>query len=186
MQSKTENQTKQQTVKRVPLYANEPQTLAELFLQAVEKCNRADALNFKKDGEWRSISSDEMISRSENIALGLHALGLRKDDKAALLAANCPEWTLTDAGCQFSGIVDVPIYTTLAPNAVEYIIKDSGAKVIFLQNIGNYERLKNVLFDCPTIEKVVLFESANIELENVVALADLEKSGAALKRLIRS
>jgi long-chain acyl-CoA synthetase len=183
MQSKTENQINQtkQTVKRVPLYADEPQTLAQLFIKAVEKHSRADALNFKKDGKWHSISSDEMISRAENIALGLYALGLRKDDKAALLAANCPEWTLTDAGCQFSGIVDVPIYTTLAPNAVEYIIKDSGAKVFFLQNKTVLEKLKNVLFDCPTIEKIVLFEDGDVEADNVITLKDLEKSGAELK-----
>ena len=181
MQSKTENQKQQQTVKRVPLYADEPQTLAELFTKAVEKHSRADALNFKKDGVWHSISSAEMISRAENIALGLHALGLRKGDKAALLAANSPEWTLTDAGCQFSGIVDVPIYTTLAPKAVEYIIKDSGSKVCFLQNKAVLEKLKNVLFDCPTIEKIVLFEEDEIEADNVVFLKDLEKFGAELK-----
>ena len=93
-------------------------TLAELFLQAAEKHNRADALNFKKDGEWQAISSDEMISRAENIALGLYSLGLRKGDRAAILAANSPEWTLTDAGCQFGGLIDVPIYTTLAPNSI--------------------------------------------------------------------
>ncbi|MCY7374592.1 MAG: long-chain fatty acid--CoA ligase [Pyrinomonadaceae bacterium] len=180
MQSKTENQTKQ-TVKRVPLYADEPQTLAELFFKAVEKFNRADALNFKKDGKWHSISSDEMISRAENIALGLYALGLRKGDKAALLAANSPEWTLTDAGCQFSGVVDVPIYTTLAPNAVQYIVKDSGAKVFFLQNKATFERLRDILFDCPTIEKIVLFEDESSEAENIISLEDLEKSGAELK-----
>lgn len=180
MQSQTENQIRQ-TVKRVPLNADEPRTLAELFLQAVKKFGRPDALNFKKDGEWRSISSAEMISRAENIALGLHALGLRKGDKVALLAANCPEWTLTDAGCQFSGVVDVPIYTTLAPNAVEYIIKDSGAKVFFLQNKNAFERLQSILSDCPTIEKVVLFENEEVEDENVILLVELEQSGAKLK-----
>ena len=183
MQSKTENQTNQTkpTFKRVPLSADEPQTLAELFTKAVKKHSRADALNFKKDGEWRSISSAEMISRAENIALGLYSIGLRKGDKAALLAANSPEWTLTDAGCQFSGVVDVPIYTTLAPSAVEYIIKDSGAKIFFLQNKKIYEKLKNVLFDCPTIEKIVLFEEDEIEADNVIFLKDLEKSGAESK-----
>ncbi len=180
MQSKTENQTKP-AFSRVPLYAGEPQTLGELFRQAVEKHPRADALNFKKDGEWRSISSAEMISRAENIALGLHALGLRKGDKAALLAANSPEWTLTDAGCQFAGIVDVPIYTTLAPSSVEYIIKDSGARVFFLQNRTVYERLQSVLLDCPSIEKIVLFEGEGLDDEKVISLADLEKSGARLK-----
>ncbi|MDQ2747122.1 MAG: long-chain fatty acid--CoA ligase [Acidobacteriota bacterium] len=180
MHSETENQTKM-TVKRVPLYADEPRTLAELFVQAFEKFPRTDALNFKKDGEWHSISSEQMRKRAENIALGLHALGLRKGDKAALLAPNSPEWTLTDAGCQFSGIVDVPIYTTLTPNAVAYIVKDSGAKVFFLQNKTALERLQSVLSDCPTIEKIVLFEGETTEGENTVSLADLEKRGASLK-----
>ncbi|HSK71486.1 MAG TPA: AMP-binding protein, partial [Pyrinomonadaceae bacterium] len=92
------------SLRRVPLFANEPQTLAELFHQAAERHNRPDALNYKKDGVWQPISSDQMISRAENIALGLYSLGLRKNDKAALLAANSPEWTLTDAGCQVAGI----------------------------------------------------------------------------------
>jgi long-chain acyl-CoA synthetase len=181
MQNTTENRTKQAAVKRIPLYADEPRTLAELFLKASEKHNRADALNFKKDGEWQRISSDEMISRAENIALGLYALGLRKGDCVALLAANSPEWTLTDAGCQFAGIVDAPIYTTLAPSSVAYIIKDSGAKVFFLQDKANYERIKEILPECKTIEKLIFFDFKNVEAENSTSLDDLEKSGARLK-----
>ncbi len=170
-----------QSVKRSPLYADEPKTLAELFIKAAEKHNRADALNFKKDGEWKRISSDEMISRAENIALGLYSLGLTKGDRIALLAANSPEWTLTDAGCQFAGVIDAPVYTTLAPNAVEYIIKDAGAKVFFLQNAECYERLKNVLSECPTLEKIVFFDSTTVTDESAVSLTELENAGAKLK-----
>ncbi len=180
MQSKTENLAKP-AFKRAPLYADEPRTLAELFVQAAAKHNRADALNFKKDGEWRHISSGEMIERAENIARGLYDLGLRKGDRAAILAGNSPEWTLTDAGCQFAGIVDVPVYTTLAPNAVEYIINDAGAKVFFLENRAGFERLKNILPNCPTVEKFVFFDAENVEFENAVSLAELEQSGARLK-----
>lgn len=180
MQSSTENRIIP-AAKRVPLYADEPRTLAELFLKAAEKHQRADALNFKRDGEWQRIASDEMIDRAENIALGLYDLGLRKGDRAAILAANSPEWTLTDAGCQFAGIIDAPIYTTLAPNGVEYIIRDAGAKVFFLENAASFERLKDTLANCPTVEKLVFFDAANIEAENALSLADLEKSGARLK-----
>jgi long-chain acyl-CoA synthetase len=78
----------------------------------------------------------------------LYSLGLRKGDNAAILAANSPQWTFADAGCQFAGIIDVPIYTTLAPTSVEYILKDSHAKVFFLENRAEYDRiaaeLKNV------------------------------------------
>ncbi|MCY7344750.1 MAG: long-chain fatty acid--CoA ligase [Pyrinomonadaceae bacterium] len=180
MQSQTENRIKQ-TAKRIPLDADEPRTLAELFLKAAEKHPRADALNYKKDSEWQRISSAEIVSRSENIALGLYALGLRKGDRAALLASNCPEWTLTDAGCQFAGIVDAPIYTTLAPNSVAYIIKDSGAQVFFLQDKAAFERIKAILPECETIERLVFFDFTGVEIENALSLTNLEEIGAKLK-----
>ncbi len=181
MQSKTENQIKQ-TIQRFSLNADEPKTLAELFLHAAEKYNRSDALNYKKDGKWHQISSGEIISRAENIALGLYSLGVRRGDKVALLAANSPEWTLTDAGCQFAGIIDAPIYTTLAPNAVEYIVKDCGAKIFFLQNNESFERLKKILPECPTIEKLVFFDCAEMKAENAISLEELEEAGAKLKQ----
>ena len=168
-------------VQRIPLFADEPQTLAELFLQAAAKHARKDALNYKKDGEWIAISSAEMISRAENIALGLYALGVRRGDRAAMLAANSPEWTLTDAGCQFAGVIDVPVYTTLAANSVCYIVNDSGAKVLFLQNREMLERIAGILPECKTVEKLVFFDFASVEAENAMSLAELEKSGAELK-----
>ena len=186
MKRKTETENPPKTGKnlrkRIPLFADEPRTLIELFQKAVAKHPRADALNYKKDRKWISISSEEMLSRAENIALGLYALGLRKQDKAAILAANSPEWTLTDAGCQFAGIVDVPIYTTLAANSVGYIIKDSGAKIFFLETIECYRRIKEIFAECETLEKIVFFDSNETEnVENAMSLEDLEKAGESLK-----
>jgi long-chain acyl-CoA synthetase len=168
-------------VKRLPLFADEPQNLAELFRQSFKKHNLADTLNFKKDGKWQKVSSDEIKRRAENIALGLYSLGLRKDDKAAILAANSPEWTITDAGCQFAGIVDVPIYTTLADNSVCYIINDSETKVFFLQDNATFERISKIFSECKTIEKLIFFNSEGVTAENSMSLAELEKLGADLK-----
>jgi long-chain acyl-CoA synthetase len=166
---------------RLPLLADEPQTLAELFRQAFKKHNRSDALNYKKDGAWRKISSDEMRERAENVALGLYALGLRKDDKTAILAANSPDWTITDAGCQFAGITDVPVYTTLAENSICYIINDSGAKVFFLEDQKTFERIAKIFPDCETLEKLVFFNADGVKAENAMSLAELENLGADLK-----
>lgn len=177
----TINSVRKTEIQRIPLLADEPQTLAELFRQAVRKHNLPDALNYKKNGAWHKISSAEMLSRAENIAFGLCALGLRKSDKAAILAANSPEWTLTDAGCQLAGVIDVPIYTTLTADSVKYIINDSGAKVFFLQDKATFERLHDIFAECPTVEKLILFEPDGIERENVLWLSDLEKMGADLK-----
>ncbi|CAN5753032.1 AMP-dependent synthetase/ligase [soil metagenome] len=168
-------------VKRIPLLADEPQILPEIFLQAQNKHDRPDALNYKKNGGWKKISSDKIISRAENIALGLYSLGLRKGDRAAILAANSPEWTLADAGCQFAGIIDVPIYTTLSPNSIEYILKDSGAKILFLQSARTFDRIKEILPDCQELEKIIFFDAENADAENPLSLEELENLGEKLK-----
>lgn len=167
---------------RTPLSTDEPSNLAEMFLQTVKKHNRHDALNFKKDGKWHPISSDEMLSRAENIALGLYSIGIKQGDRVAILSANSPDWTITDAGCQLGGIIDVPIYTTLAPNSVQYIINDSGAKVFFLQDKSTFERLAEILPDCKTLEKIVLFDANEVSAENSISLKDLEKLGEDLRK----
>ncbi|MGC2238838.1 MAG: long-chain fatty acid--CoA ligase [Pyrinomonadaceae bacterium] len=180
MASSVNNEIKR-NVQRISLMSDEPRTLAELFLKAAEKHNRADALNSKTGGEWKAISSNEMISRAENIALGLYSLGLRKGDRAAILAANSPGWTLADAGCQLAGIVDVPIYTTLAPNSICYIIKDSGTKVFFLQDKETFERIREILPECLSLEKLVFFDFAETGAENAISLRELESAGERLK-----
>mgnify|MGYP003380656319 CR=1 FL=1 len=164
-----------------PSLSQYPATLPDLFLEAAREFNLPDALNYKKDGEWRAISSVEMIRRSENIALGLYSLGLRKGDRAAILAANSPEWTLTDAGCQFAGVIDVPIYTTLANDSVRYIIDDSETRVLFLQDGETYDRVNPAVCNCASLEKFVLFNADGVDDERVISIEQLEAAGDLLR-----
>ncbi len=164
----------------VPPLAAEPATLPDLFLRAAAEFDLPDALNYRQDGEWRPISSSEIIERATNIALGLHSLGLKTGDRAAILAANSPDWTLTDAGCQFAGIVDVPIYTTLSPESVRYIIDDSETKIAFLQDAETYERISAAIAQCSSVERLVIFSGPVPEGEMFLSLADLETLGSEL------
>jgi long-chain acyl-CoA synthetase len=170
-----------QTGRGAPLFENEPNTLPDLFLKAIVKNNLTDALNYKRGDQWTPISSAEMIERVENIAAGLYLIGLRKGDKAAILAANSPEWTFADAGCQFAGVIDVPIYTTLAPSSVEYILKDSGSKIIFFENKVQYDRVADVIAECSAIDKLIFFHTEGINLPNAISLVELENTGKKLR-----
>ncbi len=164
-----------------PLLPDEPRTLGDLFKYSAEKFDLIDALNDKRGGEWKRISSRAFIERAGNIALGLYSIGLRKGDRAAIIAANSPEWTLADAGCQFTGILDVPIYTTLAQASVKYIIDDSQTRVFFIENREMYERIAEGVAECPSIEKFVFFDASGVDQPNATSLAELEALGAELR-----
>ncbi|GAC1396250.1 MAG: AMP-dependent synthetase/ligase [Pyrinomonadaceae bacterium] len=144
---------------RVPLHDDEPKTLVEMFEQVARQHNRADALNFKSGDAWHSISSAEFLTRARAIALGLYTLGVRRGDRVALLSENRPEWTLSDAGCQCMGVIDVPIYPTQALSQVCYILNDSQARVLVIQHHDAYARIKDAIEDCGSIEKIVFFDT---------------------------
>lgn len=163
-----------------PYNADEPQTLGDVFRRAVVKKSISNALNYKKNGAWHAISSAEMISRTERIGLGLYSLEIRQGDRAAILSVNSPEWTLADAGCQLTGVIDVPIYTTLMPDAIAYILRDSGARVLFIENHAAWERISEAVSELPDLEKVIFFEAAEVDSPDVMSLAELEATGARM------
>ena len=64
----------------------------------------------------------------------------------------------------------------------EYIINDSGAKVFFIAKQANtYERINEVFPECPSLEKIVFFDSTGVEAENAISLSELESSGRKIK-----
>lgn len=165
---------------RVALSPDEPKTLVEVFEHAVRDHNRPDALNYKSGPNWIAISSDEMLKRIRNIAAGLHSLGIKSGDRVAILSESRPEWTLADAGCLFAAAIDVPIYPTLTPPQVRYILNDSGARVLFVSNQRKYDDVREVLSTCPSVEHIIFFEESHNDSDPGITLLQLEYYGAEL------
>ena len=142
---------------RIPASPDEPRTLIDVFHTIARRHVRPDTLNFKRNGQWVSLSSAEMLDRVQRIAAGLYALGVRKGDRVALLSESRVEWTLADAGCIFAGAIDVPIYPTLTAAQVRYILKDSGSCALILARREKFLELKDVINDCPEVRQIILF-----------------------------
>jgi len=170
-----------ETLVRESVASEDPSTLVEAFDRIARDRKRSDTLNYKRDGRWIPISSDEMLARVNRIAAGLYSLGVRPGDRVALLSDSRPEWTLTDAGCLFVGAVDVPIYPTLTPPQVRYILKDSGSRILIISNHRKFLEVKEILKECPAVEQVVFFDGADVDASEGITLAELEKRGQILE-----
>jgi long-chain acyl-CoA synthetase len=156
-----------------------PSTIVEVFERAMRVYARPDLLNYKRGGEWRSISSEEFLRRARRVALGLQALGLRRGDRAGILSESSPEWVVADVGCQFAGVINVPVYPTLAPQQVCYILDDSGARLLFVQNRAALERVRAAAGGCEGLSNVVVMEGE--AGEGALTLEALEARGAELE-----
>jgi long-chain acyl-CoA synthetase len=93
-----------------------------------------DALCFKHNGSWIKYSSDQYIENSYNFCYGLWSMGFRICDKIITISSNRPEWNFADMGMAMLGIVHVPVFTSLNINEYEYIIRDSGARIILVSD----------------------------------------------------
>lgn len=120
-------------------------------------------------------------SRARHIAAGLYSLGVRSGDRVALLSDSRPEWTLTDAGCLFVGAIDVPIYPTLTPPQVGYILKDSGSRVLVISNHRKFLEVREILRECPAVEQVVFFDGVDVDPADGMILGELEQRGRSLE-----
>ncbi len=157
--------------------SDKPATLVDVFTRIALTHKRPDTLNYKHEGRWISISSEEMLWRAKRIAAGLHAIGVRHGDRVALLSESRAEWTLTDAGCIFAGAIDVPIYPTLTPPQVRYILKDSGACALILANREKLVELKGIFDECPEVKQIIVFEPDGLSVDEGLTLAQLEEKG---------
>src|SRR6266446_9116540 len=166
---------------RVPLSADEPATLVEVYERVVRVHPQPDTLNYKRDGAWHSISSNEMLARTRRIALGLYSLGVRKDDRVALLSESRVEWVLADQGCIFAGAICVPIYPTLTPQQAAYIINDCGAQALFISTPAKFEEFEAVVSHCVRVENIIILDPNGLNRPNCLTFTELEERGRKLE-----
>ncbi len=144
----------------------EPTTLADI-LHIVARHDRDDAFLVKSEGGFEKISSADFMDRARAFALALRCSGIEKGDKVALISENRYEWTVVDFGVQCAGMVLVPIYCTLIPSQIEYILKDSGTKVLVVSNSSYFDGIKPLITGLPDLEMVICFDDtvhfSNIE-----------------------
>jgi long-chain acyl-CoA synthetase len=158
-----------------------PSSVSEMCLAALARHLKPDALNLKREGEWLRIPGVDIIRRVRAVALGLSALGVRRGDRVALLSENRPDWSVTDLAILSLGAVNVPIYTTQAPDQVRYILEDSGARVLFVSNKRIYRHARPGVEGVAGLEKVIFFDAeAASAAEGALTLHEVELRGAEL------
>ncbi|MGH9849807.1 MAG: AMP-binding protein, partial [Blastocatellia bacterium] len=108
-----------------------PRTINEMFNQAMQKRANQVVMRYKRDKQWLDLTGAELNDRAQNIALALRQLGVQAGDRVALLAESSPEWGITDYAILANGAINVPIYPTQAVDQVEYILRNSGARILF-------------------------------------------------------
>ena len=136
-----------------------PLTICEAFSESVRLYSGKAALQYKdSSGKYRGITYGELDLLSSRLASSLRHLGVEREDRVAIISYHGPEWVIADLAVLKLGAIVVPIYHTLTPSAMSYILTDAGCRLVFVENALMLSSVDAVRKDLPLLEHAVMFE----------------------------
>ncbi len=133
------------------------QTLNDIFFAVVGR-NHPRVMMHRRPIEWIAISSQEFYRNVAGVAHTLHRWGISRGDRVGILSENRPEWTIADFASLLLGAVAVPVYATLTGEQTAYILRDSGARVVFVSSEKQLQKVLAALGQTP-VEKIVVMDA---------------------------
>src|SRR2546430_5228284 len=149
-------------------------TLNDIFSAVVER-DDPRVMMYRESNRWIPISSREVQQKVAGVSRALAGWGISKGDRVAILSENRPEWTIADFASLLLGAVVVPTYTTLTAEQTAYILRDSGARVVFVSNGQHLQKVLSIQ-DQTVVEKVVVMDK--VDRTRASLISDLMKADA--------
>jgi long-chain acyl-CoA synthetase len=153
-------------------------TIADLVALAAERHGAAEAQRFKRDGEWHSVSYEELGRTVSEIARGLIDIGIEPGDRVSLLCSTRPEWTTCDFAISSAGAVVVPIYPTNSPGECEWVAGNSESVAIVCEDASQIAKIVEVRGNLPALRHVIVVDPSG-DVGDAIALDDLRERGRA-------
>lgn len=120
-------------------------TLPEVLLTNCREFSHKTAVAYKIKGTYHTLSYEEFLRKIHETAAGLSTCGIKPGSRIAIMSENCLEWALLDWAALTMGATVVPIYPTLLPAQIAYILKDSGAEVAFAGDLKIAKKIEEAI-----------------------------------------
>ncbi|KAJ0400297.1 hypothetical protein ATCC90586_004254 [Pythium insidiosum] len=133
-------------------------------------------------GDYEWITYSAFLDQVDAVAAGMvHALQLRRQEPVGVFAKNRYEWVLVEHGCNRMAYQLVPLYDTLGPTAVPFILNQTEMRVIFVAK-AQWPALADAIKQSPSVKHVVQFEDVSEEQRKEAAALNVALTG--LKELL--
>src|SRR4051794_21360526 len=160
------------TAEATPAQGVGSRTIGDLLPLAARKHGARAAVLYKDPGEgWISKTFAEVGEIVRSLSLGLIELGIEPQDKVAILANTRPEWTYFDFAALSAGAVVVPIYQTNSAEECQYVLENSDARAVVVEDAEQLAKVRAVRDRCPELEHVILIEGSAEDTISMDAVA---------------
>ena len=152
-------------------------TLTEMFLDTVKTYGSKTALMSKVEGQYQGFTYQAFGEKVKTFALGLVSLGVKKGDRISLLSENRPEWAISDLAILSLGAINVPIYPSLMPKQIEYILNDSEAILIITSTPDQTSKITEIIKNLPVMKHIIYMDRPSAINENMLSFEQVSEKG---------
>ena len=138
-------------------------TFAREFWARCEERGGKPGMREKHLGVWREFSWQQYAEHARLAAMALVALGVKRGECITIMSENRPEWLFAEMGAQCAGRVSAGIYTTDSARQVAYLLGDCRARVHFVENDEQLDKVLEVADQLPDLEKIVIIDTRGLE-----------------------
>jgi long-chain acyl-CoA synthetase len=131
-----------------------PQSLKAITARQPERI----AMRMKDYGIWHDITWAEYYENVKKVAMGLHALGVKRGDHVAIVGENKPEWLFSAMGVMSLGGIFVGVYTTNPVAECEYVVGHSESVAFFCEDEEQFDKALACRERTPHLKKMVVWD----------------------------
>jgi long-chain acyl-CoA synthetase len=134
-------------------------SMGRLFLDRVARTPNREAFRRPTEaGGWRSYTWEQTKEETAELAAGLLALGLGLEDRVAIASSTRLEWIFADIAIGLAGGANTTIYPNTMPEDVQFILSDSGSRIVFAEDATQLAKILEERDSLPDVATVVLME----------------------------
>lgn len=132
-----------------------------------------EAYRHLRGTDWVSVTWAEAAADVAEVAAGLLALGLEREDRVAIIASTRYEWIIADLGVMCAGGATTTVYPTTSADDAAYILADAGCRFAIVENAEQLEKVIAHRADLPQLETIIVMDPA----DDALTLAALRERG---------
>jgi long-chain acyl-CoA synthetase len=151
-------------------------SLIQFFEESAEKYESNVYLWEKPQDKYEGTTYGETKKQVYEFAAGLITLGIRKGDRLSLISEGRNNWVIGELGMLYTGAMNVPLSVKLTPDEIKFRINHSESRMVLVSSL-QAGKLKAVLNDCKTIEKIIHLDTQEEYSENEIHFNEVRKAG---------
>jgi len=163
-------------VTETTLLAARPASVGAALLRQVEASSSKEAFRYIEDDRWVSLSWSQTKDKAFQLAAGLLALGIEREDRVAIASSTRMEWILADLAIMCAAGATTTIYPSTQHEDVRYILADSQSKVVFAEDDLQVKKVLDHLEELPQLVTIVQLDG-KVDHPKVIGWVDIETLG---------